>query len=265
MAKAGKKASSSKAVKKSLHRAAKKPSKEPIKYERSLKRRNSLKLVKEFDTFDLLFEEISTEMEDFIKKPKHAAGKVNLPDSICSLLKKHFSWRPKTDEKDNTDGLGCSKMKKVVTNFTYRTLEISLVDRSKIEDTHKVGRGTMIKDFVYTGKSTIDPDGVGIFAAKTFKPGETIGVYLGSVSDVDVSGDYIMKRYGKWINGDKDKLFLGTHLANDYTWGMTDEQKTAHNKKGGTKRVNNSKCSGVMLHATKIIQIHEEIAFDYQL
>ena len=224
-----------KARKKSLNRAVKKPSKAPIKYERSLKRRNSLKLVKEFDTFDLLFEEISTEMDDFIKKPKHAAGKVNLPDSICSLLKKHISWRPKTDEKDNTDGLGCSKMKKVVTNFTYRTLEISLVDRTEIEDTHKVGRGTMIKDFVYTGKSTIDPDGVGIFAAKTFKPGETIGVYLGSVSDVHVSGDYIMKRYGKWINGDKDKLFLGIHLANDYTWGMSELQKIEHNKKRGTK------------------------------
>ena len=179
-------------------------------------------------------------MEDFIKKPKHAAGNLNLPDPICLLLKKNISWRPKTDEKDNTDGLGCSKMNKVVTNFTYRTLEISLVDRTEIEDTYKAGRGTMIKDFVYTGKSTIDPDGVGIFAAKTFKPGETIGVYLGSVSDVDVIGRYIMKRHGKWINGDKNKLFLGTHLANDYTWGMTKEQKIAHNKKRGTKKINNS-------------------------
>ena len=254
-----------KAGKKSLPRAAKKPLKAPIKHERSLKSRNSLKLVKEFDNFDDLFEEISTMMEVFIKKPKHAAGNLNLPDPILSLLKKHISWRPKTDEKDNTDGLGCSKMNEVVTNFTYRTLAISLVDRTVIKDTFKAGRGTMIKDFVYTGKSTIDPDGVGIFAAKTFKPDDTIGVYLGNVSDVDIAGRYIMKRYGKWINGDKNKLFLGTHFANDYTWGMSEQQKIEHNKKGGTKKINNAKCSGVMLHATKIIQIHEEIAFDYRL
>ena len=139
-------------------------------------------------------------------------------------------------------------MNKVVTNFTYCTLEISLVDCTEIEDTYKVGRGTMIKDFVYTGKSTIDPDGIGIFAVKTFKPGETTSVYLRSVSDVHIIGDYIMKRHGKWINRDTNKLFLGTHLANDYTWGMMKEQKIAH-KKRRHKKINNSECEGVMLKA----------------
>jgi hypothetical protein len=71
------------------------------------------------------------------------------------------------------------------------------VNCEEIEDSYKVGRGTMIKDYIYTGKSTIDHDGIGIVATKTFKPGETIGVYLGEVYDVCVSGDYMTKRSNK--------------------------------------------------------------------
>ena len=94
----------------------------------------------------------------------------------------------------------------------------------------------MIKDYVYTGKSTINHDGIGIFAAKTFKPGETIGVYLGEVYDVYISGAYVAKRSNKWIDANRNKLFLGTHLANDYTFGMSEEQKLAHNSVGSVNK-----------------------------
>ena len=101
--------------------------------------------------------------------------------------------------------------------------------------------------------------------AKTFQPEDKIRVYLGNISDGPVSGSYILKRYEKWIDGDKDKLFLGTHLTNDYTFGMEEEQKKAYNEKGGINKINNSKLRGVVPHATTIIQIHKEITFDYQL
>ena len=255
----------SKDVRSKIPRAAKKPTKKPIKNERSLRCRNSLKLKTVFDNFETFFEDLSTKMEDFIKKSTHLEGNLNLPVSISSILKNHIRWRPKTDENDNSDGLGSSKQVNNVINFSYHTLEISLVDRTENTNTEKVGRGTMIKDFIYTGKSNIDPEGVGIFAAKTFKPDDKIGVYIGKVSDVAVKGRHIVKRHGKWIDANKDKLFLGTHLANDYTWGMKEKEKTKYNAKGGSHKINNAELRGVVLHATKIIQIHEEIAFDYQM
>ena len=102
-------------------------------------------------------------------------------------------------------------------------------------------------------------------ASLHIKPKDKIGVYIGKVSDIPVKGRYILKRHGKWIDANKDKLFLGTHLANDYTWGMKEKEKTKYNAKGGSHKVNNAELRGVVLHATKIIQIHEEIAFDYQM
>ena len=193
--------------KKNPPRAAKKQTKKQYKNERSLRCRNSLKLKKAFDNFGTFFEDLSTKMEDFIEKSTHSQGNLNLPVSISSILKNHIRWRPKTDENDNSDGLGSSKEDKNVINFSYHTLEISLVDRTENTNTNKVGRGTMIKDFVYTGKSNIDPEGVGIFAAKTFQPDDIIGVYIGKVSDVAVKGKYILKRHGKWIDTDKQNCF----------------------------------------------------------
>ena len=46
---------------------------------------------------------------------------------------------------------------------------------------------------------------------------------------------------------------------------MKEEQKKTYNEKGGINKINNSELRGVVLHAPKIIQIHEEIAFDYQI
>ena len=67
----------------------------------------------------------------------------------------------------------------------------------EIDDSYKFGRDTMIKDYIYTGKSTINHNEIDTFAAKTFKPEEKIGVYLGEVYDVYVSGDYVAKRSNK--------------------------------------------------------------------
>lgn len=97
----------------------------------------------------------------------------------------------------------------IKTGCSYFILEMSLASCEEIEDTYKVGCGTMIKDYTYTGKSTIDCNGIGIFMAKMFKPGETIGVYLGEVSDGFVSSDYVTKRNNKWIDIDRNKPFSG--------------------------------------------------------
>ena len=89
-------------------RASKKPSKCSFKYRRSLKQRNCLKLQKDFDSFEDFFEKIGDFIEDFIKLPTHslAPGKLNLPDSILSILKKHIHQRLKQKINDHLSGLG---------------------------------------------------------------------------------------------------------------------------------------------------------------
>jgi hypothetical protein len=97
-----------KVPRKLLVRASKKPLKCSFKYGRSLKQHNCLKLQKEFDSFEDFFEKIGDLMEDFINLPTHssAPGKLNLPDSILSILKKHICWRPKPKENNHLSGLG---------------------------------------------------------------------------------------------------------------------------------------------------------------
>lgn len=127
-----------------------------------------------------------------------------------------------------------------------------------------------IQHYVYSKESVLVPGERGLFAAKSFKTGDKIGVYCGAKVDKNASPSMYRLKDIEPRKGEHEHEML-CHYVNDISLSFTFHLRMyakrigSNHKKNQCKHrfENNSKFSGTLLEATRPINRNEEILVSY--
>ena len=132
---------------------------------------------------------------------------------------------------------------------------VALIDR--------VNEEMEFRNHITVKVSTIRNGGYGLYADRTFIPGDIISVYLGHKEDINTETSPYAMDYSsvETIDAktgvvDEGKLFLGCHLVND---------KCLMDGKYDKRKHYNAKFVDLLLVATSHIRKHTELLVDYNL
>ena len=212
----------------------------------------------DFSSTNELMLEMELRCHDWLKK----GGKM---ENILKILQ-YSTWKPQ--------GSGISPMSHVRKHNLFEAEEMKLcITLSK--SIHESNKGCVTHktcvDWLIVKKSTINAscfdktdNMLGLFSARTFKCKEIISIYIGDKIDI-MSNKYSYK-YGNTIvtiNDEKNiPYYWGCHFSNDLLFGKSKQEKEQY-MKNKKNRQNNAEFVGLMLVATGMIRVGQEIFTNY--
>lgn len=141
------------------------------------------------------------------------------------------------------------------------TATARVLDNNQVTVQLKNANGTAV-DHLLIKRSTINGAGLGVFAQKTFKVGDFIGIYTGQYrSTIPKNVSYTAIYETGYVNAAHGHLGMGMHFINDYYYGKKKQPRRAL----ADDKTNVTMTDDLLVWATKSINIGEELFMDYNL
>ena len=122
-------------------------------------------------------------------------------------------------------------------------------------------------DYVSTQESNINDAGIGLFAEKTFRKEEIIGVYFGDyVADIEngsKSGYQFLHMDVPILPDGAQERYFGCHFVNDPTFNGVSKKKNPNSKRNKKMKINAYLGNDYKLIASKEIKKGDEIFISY--